>query len=341
MGKEFEKRELSAEDQGMIIKEAYLYLELGSYQKVADELGLSYNVVRRDLKYKLRYVDRTLFDRLNPYSKKSVYNVDFYDERTINRILKAYHLFIDEGLPLQEVCNVIKASPILIYVDLTKILRNLKNSNPNVTEEMLEKVTIALENNQDSRDKSTLEILEKLYPTREKLVSFLSSCTVSFGLSLDSLSHILNKKPSEVYDEFMKSSVAYKDSLVFHFLHGFTSQDVAMENFLEFLGRLAHASASRDREEAVNILSELGDKEIISIKNNYKPGAYLQEYEILAILKYQLKYGLTRFAIAEFFGFDAKGYNTKVYNLESKYPELVGYYMYVEDYYGTTPKGRR
>lgn len=333
--------EISAEEKEIIITQANLYLELGSFQKAADRLGISYNLIRRNLREKLKYIDEELYERVILESQTSkVIRSAPYDDRTIKRIFNSYQLFVVEKKPLQEVCNMLKASAIVICLDLTTRIRVLKNQGYNVSEEMLENINKALDNEQSTRDKETLNILQKLYPNRKKLISFLASCTITFGLRLDYLSRILNKQPNFLYDEFMASDIKVKDSLTFHFFHGFVAEEEAIENFLDFLERLAYASLSHDREKILNVLSEIGDIEVINFKKNHKPGASVSDYELIILLKYQLKHGVSHFAIADYFGINPTTYNVRILGLEKEYPKLVSYYIFVEDYRETS-RGRK
>lgn len=182
---------------------------------------------------------------------------------------------------------------------------------------------------------SEKELLFKMYPTREKRLKFMANCALSFGIRLDLLSELLGEDKNELYKEYQKRDIYNVDSLNFLFHHGFKLQDEAKQDFLAYFSRLSEAFLKNDRGKCQEILKELSkiDAAVLKFKKSHKFGAQITEEDILNILKFQLKYGITSKCAAEFAGISACSYINKVDLLKDKYPELISNYHYVADFW--------
>lgn len=176
------------------------------------------------------------------------------------------------------------------------------------------------------------EMLERMFPTKEKRMNFMANCALTFGLRIDGLAEVMGEDKDELYKDYTSKSV-YFTSLDFLFNHGFVAQEEALNNVVDFITRLSNAYLNKDKELIHEILKELSDKKALDFRSKHVSGEKISDEEILAVLKYQLKYGLTDKAVVEIFKISKAKYSGRVHQLEDRYPKLVSYYDYITDYY--------
>lgn len=164
-----------------------------------------------------------------------------------------------------------------------------------------------------------------MFPKKDERVRFLSSAILTFGLSLDTISSLLEKDPNYFYayisvDNPLEASVnkIFNDSL--------KSQIIAKEKFVDYFNKLEEAH-NNDKEKYRKLLDMLTDKDFKKIKDKLAISRpHLSDEEIVIILKYQLKYMLSNGSVAFILQIDRKNYSNRVKALKDKYPELVDEY---------------
>lgn len=182
------------------------------------------------------------------------------------------------------------------------------------------------------------EMLERMFPTKEKRMNFMANCALTFGLKLEGLSEVMGEDKGKLYSEFYKS--VYSDCLIFLFNHGFVIQEEAMANFKDFFTRLTDAYLNKDTELIHEVLLEISDKKAMDFRAKHVSGGKISDEEILTILDYQLKYGLPTTVVTQHFKINRNNYYQRVVALEEKYPKQVSNYYYVSDYYQNVGKRR-
>ena len=164
--------------------------------------------------------------------------------------------------------------------------------------------------------------LINLFPTREVRKRFLTMAILEFQLSVDDLESLLGIDKKNLYDEFASyngnvSSIVWNNFEFNHELPG-----VAKERFLAYLNRLQRAIIYGNEKLAKSILEELYDKEIVKFKQMHKPRDPITDEEMLAIVKYQIKYSLSTTKLGEILGINRISYAKRLQKILVDYPEL-------------------
>lgn len=182
-----------------------------------------------------------------------------------------------------------------------------------------------------------VKYLYLMYPTKEKRLLFLAQSALTYGVNLDSLCEMLDKKNDEAKKRFetemLEENRAFYNSLIYLFHHCPTNQNVAKQRYIEYFNNLVNAAAKKDKGEIKELISVIRDDKANALKNKYRePGYYLTEDELLTIVKYQIKYGMDAKRVASLFKIDYHTYLIRVRKLEEKYPEIVSYFNYLADF---------
>lgn len=179
-----------------------------------------------------------------------------------------------------------------------------------------------------------VKYLYQMFPTKEKRNHFLSQCVLTYGLSLDSLCNTLNLNKEKTFDDLVVRNIKYYESVEKVFKFGMKRQEDAIKNFVDFFTNLIKAYEGKNKTEIANILNELSDKKAICIAKRPDPkGKKLADEQILAILKYQIKYMLETKSIARIFNIDRGTYSSRVRNLGPEYANLISDFDYLSDFY--------
>lgn len=179
-----------------------------------------------------------------------------------------------------------------------------------------------------------VKYLYQMFPTKEKRNHLLSQCVLTYGLSLDSLCNTLNLNKEKTFDDLVVRNIKYYESVEKVFKFGMKRQEDAIKNFVDFLANLIKAYEGKNKTEIANILNELSDKKAICIaKRPDSKGKKLSDEQILAILKYQIKYMLETKSIARIFNIDRGTYSSRVRNLGPEYANLISDFDYLSDFY--------
>ena len=172
-----------------------------------------------------------------------------------------------------------------------------------------------------------------MFPTRQKRINFLTNCILTFGLRLETLSHLLGKDVEILAKEIESGNQLYT-YISNVFKHGMKHQQEAVMEFESFFERLKVASLTKDKNKITIVLEEISDKEAKKIaKRDLSKLQILTDEEILTILKYQIKYMLSVTQTADIFKLDRHRYAKRVRKLEDDYTNLVSDFNYISDFY--------
>ena len=172
-----------------------------------------------------------------------------------------------------------------------------------------------------------------MFPTRQKRIKFLTNCILTFGLRLETLSHLLGKDVEILAKEIESGNQLYT-YISNVFKHGMKHQQEAVMEFESFFERLKVASLTKDKNKITIVLEEISDKEAKKIaKRDLSKLQILTDEEILTILKYQIKYMLSAMQIETIFHIENSNYARRVRKLQEKYPKLVSDFDYLSDFY--------
>ena len=166
------------------------------------------------------------------------------------------------------------------------------------------------------------EKLEKLFPTEEVRKRFITMAILEFQLSVDDLESLLGIDKKNLYDEFASYNGNVSPIVWHNFEFNHELPGVAKERFLTYLNRLQRAIRYGNEKLAKSILEELYDKEIVKFKQTHKPGDPIADEEILAIVKYQIKYSLSTTKLGEILGINRNSYAKRLQKILVNYPEL-------------------
>lgn len=196
---------MSEEEKSYIINQADLYLSGKSLREIAEIIGKSHITVRNNLTNKLKYADASKYEKV---MEKILDNKEktIEDETVRLRVLEAYRLLVEEGKTISEIATILDSTENTIYRDLTKRLKELSEIAPRVvTKDMVKFVNETLKVHslstfssfsaklEEEKRKNFVSQLYQMFPTRQKRINFLTNCILTFGLRLETLSHLLGK----------------------------------------------------------------------------------------------------------------------------------------------------
>lgn len=134
--------------------------------------------------------------------------------------------------------------------------------------------------------------INKMFPSIEKRLDFLSLVTLEYGLSLDSLEELLGVDKETLYQELVKNNMKYNSPLYRRFSSPAINQEEARRKFKEYIKELTYACIDKDVEKIRTLLREVSDKDINEFVARKVKGQKIEDEEMLMILKYQIKYQL-------------------------------------------------
>lgn len=166
------------------------------------------------------------------------------------------------------------------------------------------------------------EKLEKLFPTEEVRKRFITMAILEFQLSMDDLEYLLGIDKKTLYDEYVYGNGNIGETVKKEFDFNSELPGVAKERFITYFNRLLRAIKYGNEKLAKSILEELYDKEIVKFKRNHKPGDRISDEEILAMVKYQIKYLLSTNQLGKILNIDRSNYSKRLQSLFPNYPDL-------------------
>ena len=166
------------------------------------------------------------------------------------------------------------------------------------------------------------EKLEKMFPTEEVRKRFLTMAILEFQLSMDDLEFLLGIDKKTLYDEYVYGNGNIGETVKKEFDFNSELPGVAKERFLTYLNRLQRAIKYGNEKLAKSILEELYDKEIVKFKRNHEFGERISDEEILAMVKYQIKYLLSNNQLGKILNISKRNYSVRLQKLLPNYPDL-------------------
>lgn len=322
----------------VIIKQAELYLSGMSYREIAEEYKVSHITIRNNLVNRLRNINPSLYDKVMDQVEKNT-EKNVRDADVQKRVLESYRLLVDENMTIKKISSILEVNEYVTYRDVTKRLKSLYQLAPEVvTKEMLDKAQEVLTRHSDANliqkeRKINMLFLYKMYPHKDKRMLFLTKCSLTFGLRLDSLSLILKLDKDELYKNMMYNNPLW-NSLDMLFKHGMVRQDIAIDNFISYFNELSKAASIKDNAKLIELLNLISDKEAKDLINERKlVKKQLSQEDIVTILKYQLKYMLPSKSVATLFNTSKSNYEKRVKALGEDYDSLLSDFYYLEDYH--------
>ena len=166
------------------------------------------------------------------------------------------------------------------------------------------------------------EKLEKMFPTEEVRKRFITMAILEFQLSMDDLEYLLGIDKKTLYDEYVYGNGNIGETVKKEFDFNSELPGVAKERFLTYLNRLQRAIKYGNEKLAKSILEELYDKEIVKFKRNHEFGERISDEEILAMVKYQIKYLLSNNQLGKILNISKRNYSVRLQKLLPNYPDL-------------------
>lgn len=166
------------------------------------------------------------------------------------------------------------------------------------------------------------------FPTREKRFKFLGKCALTFGLRKETLVSILGLEEEELIKEILKHNSDVYLPLKKVLSYGVLRQDIAMNSFTSYILELSNANKIEDKEKRYEELKKLrdvlSDKAFIeTMKKRVNVKTHFTEEEMVAIMKYQVKYMIGIKELEDYYGISHTYYAKNYGALKEKYPLLV------------------
>lgn len=177
-------------------------------------------------------------------------------------------------------------------------------------------------------EKELYKVICYQFPTREKRFKFLGKCTLTFGLRKETLVAILGLKEEELIKEILKHNSEIYLPLKKVLYYGVLRQEVARDSFTSYILRLANANKIEDKEKRYEDLKKLrdvlSDKAFIeTMKKRQNVKTHFTEEEMVAIMKYQVKYMIGIKELEDYYGIAHTYYARNYKALKERYPLLV------------------
>lgn len=168
--------------------------------------------------------------------------------------------------------------------------------------------------------------INKMFPSIEKRLDFLSLVTLEYGLSLDFLEELLGVDKETLYQELVKNNMKYNSPLYRRFSSPAINQEEARRKFKEYIKELTYACIDKDVEKIRTLLREVSDKDINEFVARKVKGQKIEDEEMLMILKYQIKYQLNAKELCAKINMNYASYKRRVLVIIEKYPEYQAEY---------------
>ncbi|MDE6284534.1 MAG: hypothetical protein K2M17_02215 [Bacilli bacterium] len=327
-------------DDEKIYRQARMYLEGQSLRQIAAQEGVSHVTIHYNLVVKLKDCDLPLYiqviAKLNDNTPDSIEKAEVAE-----RVIKAYHLSVVEGLPIEEIAARLDSSPFTIYRDLTVRLPKLHNKSPEkVTKEMLEISERTL--SQRSLDclipkgSTPAKKTEKLKSRLDRIITdeqgqykFLTHAMLIFRVTPKTMSAWLDMDENEFYIKLMKYSGNLDRSFQYMVLYELPDQGEALKRFESYYGSLLKAKMYKQRSLFVSLFEMIGDKDYLKVKQEILITGSISKV-IDVVVQHILKYSLDPNKVAEDLGIRGSTFATtanwflaKHHDLRNRYENLV------------------
>lgn len=162
--------------------------------------------------------------------------------------------------------------------------------------------------------------INRMFPSQKGQQNFMNLSILTFGLTLDTIADLTDMSKEDFYKKYIYYS-SLCEAVNRRWQHIANTQEEAAFNFKDFVRRLMIAYIARDSEAFTKITHEITDHDALGIIRGRKKGGSLTNENILVILKYQIKYGLSNTDISQICSMDRSRYGKKVEALIEEYPE--------------------
>jgi len=172
-------------------------------------------------------------------------------------------------------------------------------------------------------DSTPLVDLSQLYQSEEKIYKFLAHATLTFRLTLPTLSELLGMTEDEVFSKLMEHKPELSAAFEYLFVYEMLPQRDPRSNFLRYYMQLLNAKKTRDPEEQKRLLALISDKDAKKIKDTRSTeSGRRQKLDIGTIIRYQLKYAIKSVDIAHMFHIGYSVYAREVNLFLADKPDL-------------------
>lgn len=314
------------------IRQAHLYLNGYSLRQIARQEGVSHVTIHNNLVKKLIRVGELdlyvkVIAKLNDNTPDSISK-----KEVAERVLKAYHLSVDEDKTIEEIAEQLGASVFTIYRDLTVRLEKLHQKNAElVTKEMLDlsentlsrrsldclipKMPIKKAPAQKSR-------LERLYKSEEDQFKFLIHAMLTFRITPKTMSFWLQLDENELY----KKILSYKPNLEFsfHYLIDYDcpNQEDALRRFEVYYTALLKAKLINQAEQIVSLTRLIFDGNYLAVKREIIETKSIKLEQVEPVIAHILKYSLFPMTVMDSLGIHPNTWNRIVNQYFERKPEL-------------------
>ena len=170
--------------------------------------------------------------------------------------------------------------------------------------------------------------LDIFYSSYEKQMSLLKHIALTFKAKPELISELFGIKLEEIIGENTKSN--------YYLLNmNYADQDEAREKIVNFYRDLLNAFQSKNKEMVSYLVREVSDYKATQIFKNRKPGDTLKDEDIETIIKYQLKYALSKTFVCELFNIHKGNYISRVRSYLENHQELKEQYEDLIEYYSS------
>ena len=181
-------------------------------------------------------------------------------------------------------------------------------------------------------DEQIRDFLTKVYADPAKRDNFLKDVILTFGLDYHRLALILGEDSQKFKGQMLVANPDYTGVLMRAFEAHIRRQDLAFSEFYAYMQRFYLAVAKKNKEEMRACLLTLKDLDVARFRKNHQAQQKINDAEIYAIVKYQIKYLLSNGEVCAAVGIAQSIYANRVRQLAAKYPELINDFDTLADY---------
>lgn len=321
-----------------LIRQAKLYLEGFSLRQIAAQEGTSHITIRNNLVKKLKRVpDQNYYiqviAKLHDNAPDSIEKPEVMD-----RVLKVYHLSVDEDKTIEEITRDLGATVFTIYRDLTVRLKKINEKYPKmVTEEMLEKSKTALNNRsleclvlgyspQPQPVKTPKFRLDRIYSEEKAQYKFLVHAMLTFRVTTKTMSAWIQMDENVLYQKIMEYN-GHLDK-AFQYLNDFdnVNQEKAIKSFDDFYSAFLKAKLTGQKKVIEPLLHVIGDQDFIAVKKEIQTTRSIRMNQVEPIVRYIIKYSAYPLNMPDILGISSDAWSRIVNKYLQDKPELRAQY---------------
>ena len=160
-------------------------------------------------------------------------------------------------------------------------------------------------------DSKTMQYLKRLFPAEDKRLEFLSACTLTYGLNLETLEELLKIDKNIIYSKLISIN-GDKECFDYLFFHRFNNQELALQEFQTFFKSFLWAKVNKDREKMKSLQKQIYDYDAKEFLDTRPYKTNFTENDYITLAKYQIKYAIGSNVLARIFGINASNYRDRV-----------------------------